>query len=151
MYRASDFHHPYMQLHLEHLPLAPSHTWHGNAGKDGATDNPSDGADGFTCLSLQCYCFHSQHSHKCISREMLLGLEVGNWEYRFPWISIPAPIHTWPLRGNVQEKVFENCNMIFEQQREWLFISSYDRNVLTTSTEVHPSYRTKQNMGPRAY
>lgn len=35
---------------------------------------------------------------------MLLGLDVGNWRYwRFSWIRIPAPIHTWPHARNVPE------------------------------------------------
>ena len=62
-------------------------------------------------LSLQHYCFHSQQSHNCIFPEMLLGLEVGNWQYRFPWISIPAPIHTWLQAGNVLEHLRDRLHV----------------------------------------
>ena len=44
-------------------------------------------------------------------QETLLGLEQANWQHRFPGLSIPVPIHTWPHGGNVLGHVWDKLNV----------------------------------------
>lgn len=54
-------------------------------------------SDGYNPLYVYP-CNISSFIHTGIFHEILLGIEVGNWWYRFPWVWIPAPIHTTPYR-----------------------------------------------------
>lgn len=49
---------------------------------------------------LRC---RSQHSRTDIFPEMWPGLQVGQWQHRFQWISIPDPIDTQAHAANVPD------------------------------------------------